>query len=94
MRVQIGGQWYPLKLEEIACILPNPRVTPVPKAPPGVAGLVLYQGQVVPIRRAAGNRSGGDAAFAVLYRAEGVALCGVLAEGIDEGPAAEEARLD
>ena len=48
MRVQIGGQWYPLKLEEIACILPNPRVTPVPKAPPGVAGLVLYQGQVVP----------------------------------------------
>ena len=83
MKIRIGTQWYPLQAGQIERILPNPGFLPVPKAPPGVVGLLCHGGGAVPVLLPEpGCPGGGEGCFAVLLRIPGGALRAVLAEEI------------
>ena len=86
--IRMGGAWYPLDMGQIECILPDPKVISVPKAPPGVAGLVLYKGRAVPIR------GEGGAPLALLTRETDGTISGMLAEELGEGPDGEGENID
>ncbi len=45
--VLIGGTWYGLPVERLQEVLRHSGVTPVPLAPPAVAGLINLRGQIV-----------------------------------------------
>ena len=47
--VSIGGELYGIALRDIAEVLPPIRVTPVPGAPAGVAGVVNVLGEIRPV---------------------------------------------
>jgi len=46
---RVGEETYALDTAHIAEILPLPRITRVPHAPSGVAGLINYRGRSVPV---------------------------------------------
>jgi chemotaxis-related protein WspB len=49
LKFRIGDESYALDTAQIAEVLPLLRITPVPRAPAGVAGLITYRGLSVPV---------------------------------------------
>jgi chemotaxis-related protein WspB len=49
LKFRIGSEGYVLDTAQIAEILPLLEITPVPRAPAGVAGLINYRGKPVPV---------------------------------------------
>jgi chemotaxis-related protein WspB len=49
LKFRIGNGRYALDTTEIIEVLPLIRITPVPQAPAGVAGLIVYRGKFVPV---------------------------------------------
>ena len=45
--VEVGGHWFGLPIQTLREILAPQRLTPVPLAPPGIAGLLNLRGRVV-----------------------------------------------
>src|SRR5918997_3595908 len=45
----IGADRYALELIDVREVVPEPLLTPLPDAPPGVLGLVNVRGDVVPV---------------------------------------------
>lgn len=95
MNIRIDAQWYPLAVENIEKILPDPAVVPVPRAPAGVVGLLYYAGQAVPLL--VPDISGPAACprrFAVLLRRPDGQLLGVPADEIAEAVPSEGDDFD
>jgi chemotaxis-related protein WspB len=46
---RIGNERYALDTTQIIEVLPLINITPVPQAPAGVAGLIVYHGKLVPV---------------------------------------------
>jgi chemotaxis-related protein WspB len=49
LKFRIGNEAYALDTAQIAEVLPLLTISPVPQAPPGVAGLIVYHGKPVPV---------------------------------------------
>jgi len=45
----VGEDWYALELDAVREVVPRPVVTPVPRAPAGVLGVLNLRGEVVPV---------------------------------------------
>src|SRR5262245_1140393 len=43
----VGGRWFGLPVERVREVIRHPQVTPVPLAPPVVAGLINLRGEVM-----------------------------------------------
>ncbi len=46
---ELAGQKYALQLSAVLLVVRAGEITPLPKAPPCVAGIINFQGQVVPV---------------------------------------------
>ena len=49
LKFRIGSESYALDTAQIAEVLPLLEITPLPRAPAGVAGLINYRGKPVPV---------------------------------------------
>lgn len=49
LAIELGGQRYALRLNELAGVVAAPDIVPVPGAPPGLIGLAGLRGCVVPV---------------------------------------------
>jgi chemotaxis-related protein WspB len=49
LKFRIGNERYALDTTQIVEVLPLIEITPVPQAPAGVAGLIVYRGKFVPV---------------------------------------------
>jgi chemotaxis-related protein WspB len=49
LKFRIGNERYALDTTQIVEVLPLIKITPVPQAPAGVAGLIVYRGKFVPV---------------------------------------------
>ncbi len=61
----IGEAWYAIDVAHVERVLRNEGVFPVPNMPPWMAGILEYQGRVIPVldlRRRLGATGEGDAA--------------------------------
>ena len=95
IQIRIGEEWRLLKMGQIERILQEPQVIMVPKAPPGVAGLILYQGQAVCIHQPEdAEQDEWSRKLAVLIRTPEGTLTGVLAEEIAMDSGIEEGEFD
>ncbi|MEA2496560.1 MAG: purine-binding chemotaxis protein CheW [Thermoleophilaceae bacterium] len=45
----VHGEWYGLPLEDVREVVPDPELTRLPLAPPGLLGVFNLRGQVVPL---------------------------------------------
>ena len=73
---RLDGNLYGVEVSRVQEVLRSQRLTPVPLAPPGVAGLINLRGQVVTAielrdRLGRPSRSEGTAAAAVVVRLDG-----------------------
>jgi purine-binding chemotaxis protein CheW len=78
----VGGERWAVELRWVREICPLPALTPVPTAPPPIAGVVNFRGAIVPVLSLAAGRGprAGDAL--VLIDVDGVSA-GLAAERID-----------
>lgn len=85
--VTIGNERYGLALEDTAEVLPPRPVTPVPGAPPGVAGVINVHGEICPVidlpcRLGGAAASGAGPASVVLIR-QGEQVLGLLVDAAE-----------
>lgn len=92
MRIRVERTWYPIDLSRLVTILPDPDVTPVPKAPADVAGLLIYEGFPVAALWP-GERTEEPCRCAVLVKNPKGGLCGYLGQEVDMDGEAEEEVL-
>ena len=93
MRIRVADEWYPVDTQRLVGFIVNPAILPVPKAPPEVAGLMLCEGQAVPVLWP-GGRAEEACRCAVLLRDPGNGLYAYMAHEAGEEGDAEDARFD
>jgi purine-binding chemotaxis protein CheW len=79
----IGEDRYGIELTDVREVVPEPRLTPVPGAPPAVLGVVNLRGEVVPVLDTAqllGLPALGRLAYAVIAECD-AGLAGLASDG-------------
>jgi chemotaxis signal transduction protein len=95
--VGLGAERFAIPLSAIAEVLRNPDVVPAPLAPPSLAGVIPFRGEIRPVfhlSRAVNlpDLAPGDARFVLMARARG-REAGLLVERVEDiRPAAGAAR--